>query len=96
MKNICSIIFSLLFIASCASNGEVSHWQGESLSDLIAEYGTPDTFLKLDDGNKVVEYDLATSQHLAANFCSMTFIVDRNNHIFGAKKTGNGSNCAGL
>lgn len=93
MKKISSIIFSLLFIASCASNGEVSQWQGESLSDLIAEYGKPDTFLKLSDGNRVVEYDRSTSQQLAGNFCSVTFIVDSNNHIFGVQKIDNGSNC---
>jgi len=92
MKKICCI-FSLFFVASCASNGSVSQWQGEPLSRLIEEYGTPDTFLRLDDGNKVVEYDRETSQHMAGNFCSLTFIVDSRNQIFGAQKIGNGINC---
>lgn len=94
MKKLIGIIFSLLFIASCASNGEVSQWQGETLNDLIAEYGWPDTFLKLSDGNRVIEYDASTSQHLAGDFCSLTFIVDKSNHIFGAQKVGNGNNCS--
>lgn len=83
----------MIFVASCASNGDVSHWHGESLGSLIQEYGTPDTFLKLDDGNKVIEYDKATSTHLAGNFCSLTFMVDRSNRISGAKRLGNGNDC---
>ncbi len=85
----------MIFVASCASNGDVSHWQGESLGTLIAEYGTPDTFLKLNDGNKVIEYDKYSSEHLAGNFCSLTFMVDRRNRISGAKAQGNGADCVG-
>jgi len=85
----------MIFVASCASNGNVSQWQGESLGSLIAEYGTPNTFLKLADGNKVVEYDKYNSEHLAGNFCSLTFMVDRRNRISGAKMQGDGTNCVG-
>jgi len=95
MKNVIISSFFVIFVASCASNGDVSHWQGESLGNLIQEYGTPDTFLKLNDGNKVIEYDKTTSQHLAGNFCSMTFLIDRRNRIAGAQRSGNGINCIG-
>jgi len=93
MKNMVLCCFFMLSIVSCASNGDVSHWQGESLGNLIAEYGPPDTFLKLSDGNKVIEYDKYSSQHLAGNFCSLTFMLDRHNKILGAKTQGNGTNC---
>ncbi len=83
----------MIFVAGCASNGSVSHWQGESLGNLIAEYGTPHSFLKLGDGNKIVEYDNNGSQQLAGNFCSITFIIDRQNRISGANTQGNGTNC---
>ncbi len=95
MKNVVVSCFFMIFVASCASNGDVSHWQGESFSDLIAEYGTPNSFLKLGDGNRIVEYDKYSSQHLAGNFCSLTFIVDRQNRISGSKMVGNGKNCVG-
>ncbi len=95
MKNVVISCFFMIFVASCASNGGVSHWQGESLGSLIQEYGPPDTFLKLNDGNKVIEYDSATSQHLAGNFCSMTFYVDQRNRIAAATVLGDGSNCMG-
>ena len=93
MRNTIVVSFFMIFVASCASNGSVSHWQGESLGTLIAEYGTPDSFLKLDDGNRIVEYDKDTSVHLAGNFCSLTFMVDRRNRISGVKSNGNGMNC---
>ncbi len=85
----------MIFVASCASNGDVSHWQGESLGTLIAQYGTPDSFLKLDDGNRVVEYDKITSTHVNGNFCSLTFMIDHRNRIMGAKSLGDGNNCIG-
>ena len=93
MKNVVISSFFMIFVASCASNGDVSHWQGESLGSLIQQYGTPDTFLKLEDGNRIVEYDKTNSIHIAGNFCSLTFMVDRSNRISGAKALGNGSNC---
>lgn len=95
MKNIAVSGFFMIFVASCASNGDVSHWQGESLGSLIEEYGTPNSFLRLNDGNKVVEYDKYSSGQLAGNFCSLTFMVDRQNKILGAKAQGNGINCVG-
>jgi len=85
----------MIFVASCASNGSVSHWHGESLDNLIAEYGVPDTYLQLADGNKVVEYDKYNSEHLAGNFCSLTFMVDHRNLISGAIMLGNGTDCVG-
>ena len=93
MRKLAVICFSLIFVASCASNGSVSQWHGETLGTLIGEYGTPDSFLKLEDGHKVVEYDKNVSTHLAGSFCSLTFIVDHRNLIAGASKQGNGSNC---
>ncbi|MDO6428772.1 hypothetical protein Q4489_17320 [Thalassotalea sp. 1_MG-2023] len=94
MKNIVVSSFFMIFVASCASNGDVSHWHGESLGTLIEEYGTPQTFLKLEDGNKVIEYDGATALHKAANYCSLTFMIDRQNKILGASRQGNGTNCS--
>lgn len=93
MKNSILVVFFMFFVAGCASNGDVTHWQGESLSALIEKYGTPDSFLKLNDGSKVLEYDKATSRNLAGNFCSVTFMVDSQNKILGASRQGNGQNC---
>ncbi|WP_286233003.1 hypothetical protein [Thalassotalea sediminis] len=93
MKNLAVCSFFMIFVASCASNGDVSHWHGESLGTLIEEYGTPNTFLKLDDGNKVIEYDGATALHKTTNYCSLTFMVDKQNRILGASRQGNGTNC---
>ncbi|MCO4798576.1 MAG: hypothetical protein KC484_05155 [Colwelliaceae bacterium] len=95
MKNLVVSSFFMIFVASCASNGDVSHWQGESLGSLIAEYGTPDGFLKLDDGNRIVEYGNDNLAHTAGNFCSLTFMIDHRNRILGAKALGNGNNCIG-
>jgi len=95
MKNSVTSIFFMMFLSSCASNGTVTHWQGDSLVNLIAEYGTPDSFIKLNDGNKIVEYDQYSSDTLAGSFCSLTFMVDRQNRISGAKRQGNGINCTG-
>ncbi|MEW6991350.1 hypothetical protein AADZ91_11740 [Colwelliaceae bacterium 6441] len=96
MKNLVVSSFFMVFVASCASNGDVSHWQGQSLGTLIEEYGTPNTFLKLDDGNKIIEYDIAKTTQLAGNYCSLTFMLDRQNTILGAKALGNGNNCMSL
>lgn len=93
MKNLIVGSFFMIFVAGCASTEDVSNWQGESLSALIEKYGTPDSFLKLNDGSKVLEYDKATSRHLAGNFCSVTFMVDNQNKILGASRQGNGQNC---
>ena len=95
MQKIFISFIALLLLASCASNGDVSHWQGQKLGTLIQEYGKPDTFLRLDDGNKIVEYDRSSTNKLAANICSLTFFIDRANYIKGAKAHGNGSNCLG-
>ncbi|GHF97819.1 hypothetical protein [Thalassotalea marina] len=93
MKKFLAVCFSLVFVASCASNGSVSHWHGEPLGAIIEKYGTPDSFLKMDDGNKVLEYNKAYSSHLAGNFCSLIFMVDRSNKISAATKQGDGHNC---
>lgn len=94
MKNVVISSIFMIFVASCASNGNVSQWQGESLGSLIEQYGTPDSFLKLEDGNRIIEYDKSNSMHVAGNFCSLTFMVDSSNRISGAKAFGNGNNCS--
>lgn len=94
MKNVVISSIFMIFVASCASNGNVSHWQGESLSSLIEQYGTPDSFLKLEDGNRIIEYDKSNALHVAGHFCSLTFMVDSSNRISGAKAFGNGNNCS--
>jgi len=93
MKNLVVSCFFLSFIASCASTGDVSQWQGASFGSVIEEYGTPNSYLKLSDGSKVVEYDNSASAHLSGNYCSLTFMLDRANKVLGAKANGNGINC---
>lgn len=93
MKNFAIICFSMVFVASCASNGSVSQWQGEPLGAIIEKYGTPDSFLKMEGGNKVLEYNKSYSSHLAGNFCSLIFMVDQTNKISAATKQGDGQNC---
>ena len=95
MQKALTSIALLWLLASCASNGDVSHWQGQKLSTLIEQYGKPNTFLRLDDGNKIVEYDSSSNTHLTANVCSLTFFIDRTNRIKGANAQGNGTNCFG-
>lgn len=92
MKYILLIILIVLQTA-CATKGGVSHWRGESLSSLIEIYGTPDSFLKLGDGSKVLEYDKGKINHITREFCTVTFFIDPKNRIKGVKGHGNGTNC---
>jgi hypothetical protein len=84
---------AVLLLCSCSSSNTVSQWQGESLGSLIEEYGTPANYLKLEDGNKVIEFHYASTEKLAGNSCQLTFMVDNTNRVLGVNSLGNGVNC---
>jgi hypothetical protein len=95
MKNILLAIFFSSALVACSSTNDVDYWQGESLASVIQTYGTPATFLRLDDGNKILEFHHSSTIQIANNYCSLTFMVDRGNKVLGAKGQGNGKNCLG-
>ena len=93
MKNIAVSIITTILLCSCSSQPTVSQWQGESLGTLIAEYGTPASFLKLDDGNKVIQFHYSSTAKLAGNYCQLTFMIDGANRVLGVNGQGNGVSC---
>lgn len=93
MKNIVVSFITIILLCSCSSQPTIANWQGESLSNLISEYGTPASFLKLDDGNRVVQFHYATATKLAGNYCQLTFMIDNTNKVLGVNRQGNGVSC---
>ena len=93
MKNIAVSIISIILICSCSSQPNAIQWRGESLGNLIAEYGTPSSFLKLEDGNKVVQFHHSSAAKLANNYCQLTFMIDGANKVLGVNGQGNGKSC---
>lgn len=94
MKNIAVSFIIIILLCSCSSKPEVVHWQGESLGSLIAEYGTPASFLKLEDGNKVIQFHYTSAEKLAGNYCQLTFMIDGANKVLGVNGQGNGVSCS--
>jgi len=93
MKNIVVSFFAVILLCSCSSKPQIANWQGESLGNLILEYGTPASFLRLEDGNKIIQYDYSTSAKLAGNYCQLTFMIDGANKVLGVNGQGNGVSC---
>jgi len=77
----------------CSSSPNLKSWRGEPMTKLIESYGTPDSFLKLGDGSKVIEYEQASIAHISSGFCTLTLFIDHRNLVKGVKLHGNGINC---
>lgn len=93
MKNIVVSFTVVILLCACSSQPKITNWQGESLGSLIEEYGTPASFLKLDDGNKVIQFHYDSTAKLAGNYCQLTFMIDNNNKVLGVNGQGNGISC---
>jgi hypothetical protein len=93
MKSIVVSLIAIFLFCSCSSQPPLANWRGESLGSLIAEYGTPVSFLKLNDGSRVVQFHFASTKKLAGNYCQLTFMIDGANKIQGVNGQGNGVSC---
>jgi len=82
-----------IFAFGCSSSPNMKNWRGEPMSKLIESYGTPDSFLKLGDGSKVIEYEKDSLVHVSKDFCTLTLFIDHRNLVKGVKLHGNGIGC---
>ncbi|NQZ83928.1 MAG: hypothetical protein HRT52_23285 [Colwellia sp.] len=94
MKNFCLTLLFITLLMGCSSQThDIAHWKGESLSQLIEVYGAPANFLKLSDGNRVIEFHHSINK-LSGNTCTLSFMLDRENKVLGGHATNGKSNCA--
>jgi len=94
MKNFCLTSFFITILIGCSSQThDIAQWKGESLTRLIEVYGAPANFLKLSDGNRVIEFHHSINE-LSGNTCTLSFMVDRSNKILGGHASKGKSNCA--
>jgi hypothetical protein len=93
MRILCLIpLFVVLLIGCSTQPHDVSSWKGELLSRLIEVYGMPANFLKLEDGNRIVEFHHSMNK-LADNTCRLSFMIDRSNKVLGGHATNGKNNC---
>ena len=87
MIKVIVLITVVLSIAACSSTSDISRWEGKSIGTLINYYGAPANFIKLDDGNKIVEFYVGDSH------CTVSFIVNNANAVVAGKARGNKTEC---
>ncbi len=93
MRILCLIpLFFALLIGCSTQPHDVSSWKGESLSRLIEVYGIPANFLKLGDGNRIVEFHHSINK-LVGNTCRLSFMIDKSNKVLGGHATNKKVNC---
>ncbi|SES69797.1 hypothetical protein [Thalassotalea agarivorans] len=89
MRNLVVLIVSVLLFA-CASPSGVAQWQGKPLNQVVAQYGVPHGFHKMDDGSRFAEYyyDTKTQQLDPVNGqCTITLLVNKQGIIEATHKS---------
>lgn len=57
---VATVILLILFLSSCATTEgyrrQMNQWQGQSINNLIRQWGVPDSAIKMNNGHRLYQY----------------------------------------
>ena len=65
------LLISLLFCVGCTLDSEMKSWIGMPVDELLSEWGSPDSYIKLKDGTQVLTW----SHYWDGGKCRKTFTI---------------------
>ena len=93
MKKIAFVLILCLTVTSCTTprfdDDEMSQYVGCQKDELVIEFGVPTSEYVLDNGNKIVEYEIVETYsygpNMATDISSVRFITDPNGIVIDYK-----------